>query len=150
MMKSFLTKILAIVAISLSVSGCIITPGSGTEEEKGIVGCWKLETFAGFQADTDVYIVFNADNSFTLYQRSDSHNYTAFIGSYNMDKATSIISGVYSNGTEWAHEYKILTLDAKSLVWENCDNPAEVSEYSRSKAPQYVANNRAGSVKPFL
>lgn len=150
MMKSFLTKILAIVAISLSVSGCIITPGSGTEEEKGIVGCWKLETFAGFQADTDVYIVFNADNSFTLYQRSDSHNYTVFIGSYNMDKATSIISGVYSNGTEWAHEYKILTLDAKSLVWENCDNPAEVSEYSRSEAPQYVANNRAGSVKPFL
>lgn len=150
MMKSFLTKILAIVAISLSVSGCIITPGSGTEEEKGIVGCWKLETFAGFQADTDVYIVFNADNSFTLYQRSDSHNYTVFIGSYNMDKATSIISGVYSNGTEWAHQYKILTLDAKSLVWENCDNPAEVSEYSRSKAPQYVANNRAGSVKPFL
>ena len=149
-MKSFLTKILAIVAISLSVSGCIITPGSGTEEEKGIVGCWKLETFAGFQADTDVYIVFNADNSFTLYQRSDSHNYTVFIGSYNMDKATSIISGVYSNGTEWAHQYKILTLDAKSLVWENCDNPAEVSEYSRSKAPQYVANNRAGSVKPFL
>ena len=150
MMKSFLTKILAIVAISLSVSGCIITPGSGTEEDKGIVGCWKLETFAGFQADTDVYIVFNADNSFTLYQRSDSHNYTAFIGSYNMDKATSIISGVYSNGTEWAHQYKILTLDAKSLVWENCDNPAEVSEYSRSEAPQYVANNRAGSVKPFL
>ena len=150
MMKCFLTKILAIVAISLSVSGCIITSGSGTEEEKGIVGCWKLETFAGFQADTDVYIVFNADNSFTLYQRSDNHNYTAFIGSYNMDKATSIISGVYSNGTEWAHEYKILTLDAKSLVWENCDNPAEVSEYSRSKAPQYVANNRAGSVKPFL
>lgn len=150
MMKSFLTKILAIVAISLSVSGCIITSGSGTEEDKGIVGCWKLETFAGFQADTDVYIVFNADNSFTLYQRSDSHNYTVFIGSYNMDKATSIISGVYSNGTEWAHEYKILTLDAKSLVWENCDNPAEVSEYSRSEAPQYVANNRAGSVKPFL
>ena len=150
MMKRFFTKILAIVAISLSVSGCIITPGSGTEEEKGMVGCWKLETFAGFQADTDVYIVFNADNSFTLYQRSDSHNYTVFIGSYNMDKATSIISGVYSNGTEWAHEYKILTLDAKSLVWENCDNPAEVSEYSRSEAPQYVANNRAGSVKPFL
>lgn len=150
MMKCFLTKILAIVAISLSVSGCIINSGSGTEEEKGIVGCWKLETFAGFQADADVYIVFNADNSFTLYQRSDSHNYTAFLGSYNMDKATSIISGVYSNGTEWAHQYKILTLDAKSLVWENCDNPAEVSEYSRSKAPQYVANNRAGSVKPFL
>ena len=149
-MKCFLTKILAIVAISLSVSGCIINFGSGTEEEKGIVGCWKLETFAGFQADTDVYIAFNADNSFTLYQRSDSHNYTTFIGSYNMDKATSIISGVYSNGTEWAHQYKILTLDAKSLVWENCDNPAEVSEYSRSKAPQYVANNRAGSVNPFL
>ena len=82
MMKCFLTKILAIVAISLSVSGCIITSGSGTEEEKGIVGCWKLETFAGFQADTDVYIVFNADNSFTLYQREDGINYTTASDEY--------------------------------------------------------------------
>ncbi len=147
-MKRFLTNILAIIAISLSLSGCNIN--SGSEEETGIVGCWKLETFAGFQTDTNVYITFNADGSFILYQREDGINYTTFLGSYKFNKATSIISGVYTNGTEWAHEYKVLSLNAKSLIWENCDNPAEVSEYSRSRAPQYVANNRAGSVEPFL
>ena len=70
-----------------------------------IVDSWRIKSFENSEAVVDIYIQFNIDNTFVLYQRNNTLEYTRFDGSYTIDEATSTLSGVYSDGSQWAESY---------------------------------------------
>lgn len=148
-MKRFFATTVALMAILFSTVSC---GESGKKVYEGIHDTWKLVAFCGHNTEADIYITLKEDSTFTLYQREDDLEYSLFVGTYIYDEATSMVTGQYANGKAWNCAYHILTLDAKSLVWESDTTPVEVSEYCRSKAPQIVTGSRAANadVKPFL
>ena len=76
-----------------------------------IVDSWHITNFEEATADVDVYIQFNHDNTFVIYQRNNTIEYVRYDGTYTIDPATSTISGEYSDGSKWAEEYSFQVVD---------------------------------------
>ena len=122
--------------------------GNGNSEEKAheLVNCWHLVKLNGAEVDVDIYIDFDNDGKFAIYQRTESLEYTVFNGTYTMDEENAIVSGVYNDGTAWLCDYSYV-VEGKTLTLTNVDNSAEVAVYEESEVPaSATANTRSASV----
>lgn len=116
-----------------------------------VVGDWRLSSFRGKEADINVFISMRLDNTFTLYQSADKLGYTTFTGEWAYDEAANILSGIYSDGTEWGASYYVSLTESGDLCLTNTANSEEVSIYTKSEMPTVsTAGSRAVNVKPFL
>lgn len=141
-------KILSLVLLSLVVlTGC-----KNKDKNNGanpIVGEWELITWNEETPEFNVYISFNNDGSFAIYQQVWSFDYELFAGKYSV-KGDSV-SGTYTDGSAWASDYKFaktdktLTLIDKSgtkSVYEKCTIPEEIITEATT--------TRSAEVTPFL
>ena len=108
-----------------------------------VVNPWRMKSFCGVDAEVDIYIQFNADNTFRMMQRSGSAGYTEYSGTYSADKEQSILSGVYSDGVSWATDYRFSFNEENNLVLESMAESAEVSVYVASEMPVTVAYTKS-------
>ena len=111
--------------------------GNGNEENTvEFAGCWHLVSLYGAEVDVDIYIDFDNDGKFVIYQRTDNLAYTVFDGTYTVDTENSVISGVYSDGTTWLTSYNyVVDKENKTLTLTSVKNPSEVAVYEASEAP---------------
>ena len=115
------------------------------------IGEWHLTMFCGVAAEVDLYLSIKEDNTFTLYQRSGSFDYSVFTGTWEYDSLTNTLSGEYSDGTPWASSYKASITENGELRLENSANANEVAIYSEATMPTVSTSSRASfDVKPFL
>ncbi len=116
-----------------------------------IIGNWQLTAFCGTEADIDVVLSLNDNNTFTLYQRSGTMAYSVFTGTWAYNGIDKILSGRYSDGTSWAASYYV-DLNDDSLKLTNTNKSDEVSEYKKVDAAPNVSakGSRASNVKPIL
>lgn len=118
-----------------------------------VVGGWHLMKFCGADAEVDLYIDFSRDGKFTIYQRSGDLIYSKFEGTYTVNSAESIISGVYDDGEAWTDSYKFSLDRNGNLVLESVNNSAEVAVYEPSEMPsankQSASRGVTSSVKPL-
>ena len=123
--------------------------GGGKKGE--LTGEWVLTSWNEATPEFHVYIDFNEDGSFAMYQQVWSFDYELFEGNYVING--DIVTGTYADGSSWACGYKFkkegdkLTMysqEDKSVtsVYESCEIPAEI------KAE--VEATRAMEVVPFL
>ena len=150
-MKSL--KILSLVAVVLFAVAC------GEKENnpngpgnKGVLsGEWMLTSWSEAEPEFNVYIDFNDDNTFEIYQQVWSFDYELYTGTYTI--TGDIVTGVYADGSNWACGYKFensgntLTMysqEDKSVtsVYEKCEIPAEIKAEATT--------TRSAEVVPFL
>lgn len=103
---------------------------------------WRMMSFCGVDAEVDLYIKFNADDTFLMLQRSGSVGYTEYSGTYSIDNEQSIMSGVYSDGKSWASSYRFSFNEDNALVLENTTDSAEVAVYVASEMPVTAADTK--------
>lgn len=136
MMRKFL---LAILLVPFLLTSCC------KDKTLNITGEWSLisvetraVTIGGEQVD--VYIAFNADKSFQIYQMLGTGRYRLYTGTWSL--LDGVLSGKYSDGTPWGASYDvelessdtILKLTSKSAV-------AEVDTYKKTPIPDSVKSN---------
>ena len=101
-------KILAFAAL---MAGLLLTACGEKEEPLNIIGTWSLKTVQTKAASlggtsVDVYIVFNEDNSFSLYQKVGSTGrYSSYSGTWTLTGTS--LSGKYSDGKSWGSTYEV-------------------------------------------
>ncbi|MBR1961821.1 MAG: hypothetical protein IKA26_02560 [Alistipes sp.] len=122
-------------------------------ELSALIGSWRLKSFCGSAAEVDLYIDFSRYGTFTILQRTDNLVYTTYEGTYTANSKTSVVTGVYSDGTAWVNSYKFSLDNDNNLVLESIENPSEISVYESTDmptpSPQSVSRAARNSVKPL-
>ena len=148
-MKKHLLQLVGMLALLVGVTGCEGWEINGPKEEPVVLArCWHLVSIYGANVDADIYIDFGKDGKFAIYQRTVELTYTVFNGTYTNDEASSVISGVYDDGTAWLSSYSyVLDKQAKTLTLTSVENPSEVAVYELSKVPaSATTETRSASV----
>jgi hypothetical protein len=106
---------------------------------------WNSET-----PEFDVYVDFY-NGTFIIYQQVYSLFYEKFEGSYNV--SGDIITGSYTNGSNWACGYKF-EVSGDQLTLYSQEDISVTSVYEKCEIPQAIideaASTRASEATPFL
>ncbi|MBO5717189.1 MAG: lipocalin family protein [Alistipes sp.] len=148
-MKSLKIFALAMLAVVAFV-GC--KPGNGPEGDgKSLSGEWKLATWNDTTPEFNVYIDFNADGTFEMYQQVWSLDYELFKGTYTIEG--NVVSGVYDNGAAWACDYEYV-LEEQTLTLHSRETVKSKSVYEKCTIPEQIkaeaSATRSSEVVPFL
>ena len=136
--------------------------------EGTIVGEWALTSWAGHdEAHPEVYIAFNEDGTFALFQQQYSVVWLRYTGTYTLEGKT--LKGAYTDGTPLACDYKVDygTIDVavdgeekkeeKFLKLTSATDSADVSIYGATEIPAEILDEsrdpeavRSVAIKRFL
>ena len=143
-------KFFAIFAVALlALVGCN-NKENGSGDASGLIGQWHIVEWNNETPEFDVYVEFK-EGKFNIYQQVYSLYYEHYTGSYNVNG--DIISGTYTNGSNWACGYKFEVAD-KELTLYSQEDTSIVSVYKKCTIPQEVIDEatttRSSEVVPFL
>jgi hypothetical protein len=151
-MKKIISKLIFATVVALGLISCEKTDPN----LKKIAGEWYLQ-----EENVEVYINFNADGTFELYQNisvnegMNAPRYRLYSGTFTYDG--TLLTGVYSDKSQWAYTYQA-TVSGDNLTMAFTDNGKEfVRTYVRKSIPFSVRKNcteplksAADEVVPFL
>ena len=116
-----------------------------------LAGEWVLASWNGSEPEFNVYIDFNENGTFEMFQQVWSFDYEYFEGTYSVNG--DILTGKYSNGTNWACGYKFVK-DGDTLTMYSQEDKSVTSVYAKCEIPaeikQEASATRAMEVVPFL
>ena len=143
-------KFFAIFAVALlALVGCE-RPNSGGSGSSDIDGQWHIVEWNGEAPVFDVYVDFN-NGKFDIYQQVYSLFYEHFEGTYKT--SGDIITGSYTDGSNWACGYKF-EVSGKKLTLSSQEDSSIVSVYERCEIPQAVIDEaqttRASEIQPIF
>lgn len=159
-----ITKIFLAV-IALLIVACKPNGGEGGgstndtnwENSGSVVGEWSLTSWSGnSEAAPKVYIVFNENNTFEMYQQSYSVLWFRYSGSWTLNGTT--LTGKYSDGTPWTSNYTVaFSEDPKRIRLTNRNDKDDVAIYSAAEVPDEIIDEsrdpeavRSVELKRFL
>ena len=151
-MKKIISNVIFATVVALGLISCEKTDPN---LEK-IAGEWYLQ-----EENVEVYISFNTDGTFELYQNisvnegTNAPRYRLYKGMFTYDG--TLLKGVYSDDSQWAYTYQA-TVSGDNLTMAFTDNGKEfVRTYVRKSIPFTVRKNcteplksSADEVVPFL
>lgn len=151
-MKSLKIFSLAMLFV-MALTSCEVevNPGEKPGDKGALSGEWVLTSWNEAEPEFHVYVDFNDDNTFEIYQQVWSFDYELYTGTYEING--DIVTGVYADGSNWACGYKFaksgdtLTMysqEDKSVtsVYTKCEIPAEIKDEATA--------TRSAEVVPFL
>lgn len=101
-----------------------------------ITGSWHLVSWAGL-TDADIYVSFNEDGSFDLYQRLYSPAYEHLTGSWTLKD--NILSGSYDDGLPWRTDYNVrINASGDTLTLAATDNADDKASYNKAEIPEDI------------
>ena len=120
-----------------------------------LVGEWKLVSWCNAAPEFNVYIDFNEDGTFEMYQQVYSLNYELYAGTYTVSKG--VLSGKYSDMQAWSDSYtcKVETVSGvKQLQLVSQTDATVVSIYETTTISDDVkaeaTETRAAGTERFL
>lgn len=132
-------KLLYMLSALLMLAGC--GEKNGEDDKKStaelLCGEWHSTTLT---VSGDVYLDFNEDKTFEMYQKIGDGAYRLYRGTWNVEN--DILSGKYNDGENWAASYDV-AIEGKNLTLTSRNDAAEVTKYSSCTVPEEV---KAGSV----
>ena len=153
-----LTKIFFAIA-ALFALAC--NPNNGKEKkwvESGtLVGEWQLTSWAGSEeARPQIYIAFNDDDTFDLYQQSYSVVWFHYDGNFLFNN--NVLSGNYADGTPLACNYKVaFSQNGKMMRLTSMVDSSDVAIYTASEVPSWIVEEakdpelvRSVAITPYL
>ena len=149
-MKAIKIFVLAILA-AMTIVGCEPKVNTPEGEKGAISGEWKLVAWNEVEPEFCVYVDFNDDNTFEIYQQVWSFDYELFTGTYTING--DIVTGVYADGTNWACGYKFKK-DGDTLVMYSQEDKSVTSLYEKCEIPAEIkaeaTATRSEEIVPFL
>ena len=110
-----------------------------------MTGCHKEATLgellcgewrgAELSVDAGIYIDFNADGTFEMFQKMAGDNFELKSGSYSV--AGTTLSGKYKDGEAWSSAYTI-TISGDTLTMVSQAEGGEVNKYVKATIPAAV------------
>ena len=127
-MKKILYTIIAVLAIA-----------TGCQKESGfnkIVGDWH---YTGEESGVkeDVWLTFNDDDTFVMYQKVGDGPYWYSTGDYAVDAEDKVLTGVYSDRYPWKYSYKV-DVDSNTLKMTAVEVEGYSVSYKRESVPAEV------------
>ena len=104
-------------------------------DTSAIEGVWHLTEWRGVTPSFEVYMDITATGGITLYQRIENNYWDIYQSSAYID--AGVISGVYTDGTNWGASYSI-TLEDDRMVWVDSGDSSDISVYTRSELPTHM------------
>ena len=146
-MKSF--KIISLAMMLLvALTGCGEKEGS---KGLNVAGEWQLAQWNDATPEFNVYIDFNADGTFEMYQQVWSFDYELYTGKYVI--SGDIMTGTYADGSSWACGYKVSVVDGQLTMYSQEDQSV-TSLYEKCTIPEEIkveaSATRSMEVVPFL
>lgn len=92
----------------------------------------------------DIYIDFNGDKTFELYQQIGEGAYRLYRGTWNLEG--DLLTGKYNDGEDWACAYTV-ALEGNKLTLTSSNSAAEVSVYEKTSIPASVKESCETVVK---
>ena len=92
----------------------------------------------------DIYIDFNGDKTFELYQQIGEGAYRLYRGTWNLEG--DLLTGRYNDGEDWACAYTA-ALEGNKLTLTSSNSAAEVSVYEKASIPASVKESCETVVK---
>lgn len=140
--------------ISLAMMLLVALTGCGEKEGgKGVkvAGEWQLVQWNDATPEFKVYIDFNADGTFEMYQQVWSFDYELYTGKYVV--TGDVMTGTYADGSNWACGYKVNVVDGQLTMYSQEDQSV-TSLYEKCTIPEEIkteaSTTRAMEVVPFL
>ena len=130
----------ALMLLCLVTAGC---PDKPHEDILDITGEWQLSqisTKASIGGQTvDVYIAFNQDGSFEMYQMLGAGRYRKFDGTWSI--LEKVLSGSYTGGGKWASDYNVEMDEGRTTLTLTTIDGSETDVYRKQAIPADVKNN---------
>lgn len=129
---------------------------TGCGEKEGgkgvkVAGEWQLVQWNDATPEFKVYIDFNADGTFEMYQQVWSFDYELYTGKYVV--TGDVMTGTYADGSNWACGYKVNVVDGQLTMYSQEDQSV-TSLYEKCTIPEETkaeaSTTRAMEVVPFL
>lgn len=132
-------RIILFAVLVMMVSAC---GDKGSDSKKGldITGQWELidiETKAVQigEAEIEVYIEFNKDNTFNLWQMIGAGRFEKMTGTWTLNQ--NVLSGKYSDGKAWGANYEVgiesgnlvmteTKQDIQTYIYRKCTIPSDI------------------------
>jgi hypothetical protein len=92
----------------------------------------------------DIYLDFNEDKTFELYQQIGQGSYRLYRGTWGLQE--NLLTGKYNDGEDWAYSYQVL-LEDDTMTLTTLDESAQVSVFKRKKIPAEVKDGSIVIVK---
>jgi hypothetical protein len=126
-------KLLYILTAVAILASCGEKPGTGKQTlEQKICTEWHSTQLP---VNGDIYIDFNEDKTFELYQQIGEGAYRLYRGTWNLER--DLLTGRYNDGEDWASAYTVVVAD-KTLTLTSSNDAAEVSTYEKASIPTQV------------
>lgn len=136
----YIRNIFSVIALLsvLAVTGCQKDDKAGD-----ITGSWHLVSWAGDQPDVDVYLSFDQDGTFDLYQRYDSPYYDHLDGTWTL--TDGVLAGVYGDGSSWGGSYTVvMNQDTGEMTLTDIADASDISVYTRASIPEDILSGDLG------
>lgn len=147
-MKSLKILSLAFVML-LTLVGCEPKPSGG--DASCVTGEWSLVQWNDATPEFHVYIDFNADGTFEMYQQVWSFDYEYYNGKYSLNG--DVMTGTYADGKPWACAYRVNVVDGQLFMYSQEDHSV-TSVYEKCTISADIkaeaTATRAMEVVPFL
>ena len=149
-MKSL--KIFSLMMLMLvAITGCSKEKSPVVSGDNAVVGQWVLTSWNEEAPEFNVYLSFENDGTFAIYQQVWSLDYECFKGTYQLEG--SILTGKYADNSIWASGYKVETTD-NTLVLYSQEDQSVKSVYEKCEIPTEIieeaTTTRAAEAVPFL
>ncbi len=127
-------KTLLIISTLILLASCGEKNGGKTELtlEQKLCTEWH-STF--LPVDGDIYVSFNDNKTFELYQQIGEGAHRLYRGTWNLEE--NLLTGKYNDGEEWAAAYTI-TINDKQLTMTSANDAAEESVFAKEDIPEEV------------
>ena len=100
--------------------------------EQQLVGQWHSVSNS---LEADLYIDFQEDKTFELYQQIGEGAHRLYRGTWNLEG--TLLTGKYNDGEDWAAAYQV-EMREKQLVLTSSNDTAEKSTYEKVEIPAEV------------
>lgn len=131
-------RIILFAVLAMIVAAC----GGKNDEKKGldISGQWELidiETKAAQigEAEIEVYIEFNKDNTFNLWQMIGAGRFEKMTGTWTLNQ--NVLSGKYSDKKDWGTTYDV-AVESGNLVMTEMKTGKETCIYRKCTIPSDI------------
>ena len=113
---------MAVALFGVALVGCSdneeTTPPTPPDPEPVDVYGWHMTKWEVGGDDTnfpkEVYIVFDEEKNFEMYQDVSSNGFVKMTGTYTFDETSKKLTGKYSDDENWAYDYTCLLYTSPS------------------------------------
>ncbi len=131
------------VLVAAFVSAVSCTKSTKSNENMvyaAIEGEWHMTSWSGEMSESiDVYVEFNADRTFVLYQKLKKQYFVKYAGQYSI--VDNVLTGLYDDNTPLNSSYNVdLNSDNTRLTLSSREHPDDITIFAKEPIPSTVVD----------